>query len=107
MKKMICEICGSQSIKKENDIFVCKECGTEYSIDDAKQLLKDVVETDNNTFFSTTKTQSKRMILLQNLLSWLVYINDIESSFSDYFEIDLTLIRKDEAAWIQNVKRIF
>lgn len=32
MKKMVCEICNSQNIKKENGVFVCKECGTEYSL---------------------------------------------------------------------------
>ena len=29
MKKMICEICESQKIKKENGVFVCQDCGTE------------------------------------------------------------------------------
>ena len=37
MKKMVCEICESQSIKKENGVFVCKECGTEYSLEEAKK----------------------------------------------------------------------
>jgi len=46
MKKMICEICGSSKIKKENGIFICKECGTEYSLLDAKNLIKEVEEID-------------------------------------------------------------
>lgn len=44
MKKMVCEICGSQSIKKDNGIFVCQECGTEYSLEEAKKLLVDIEE---------------------------------------------------------------
>lgn len=39
---MVCEICGSFSIRKENGVFVCQECGTEYSVEDAKKLLRDV-----------------------------------------------------------------
>lgn len=39
---MICEICGSQSIRKENGVFACQECGTEYSLDEAKKLLVDL-----------------------------------------------------------------
>lgn len=39
---MICEICGSQSIRKENGVFVCQECGTEYSLEEAKNLLKEI-----------------------------------------------------------------
>ena len=42
MKKMICEICGSQSIRKENGVFICQECGTEYSLEEAKKLLKEI-----------------------------------------------------------------
>ena len=41
---MVCEICESQSIKKENGVFVCLECGTEYSLDEAKKLLKEIDE---------------------------------------------------------------
>lgn len=39
---MVCEICGSLKIKKENDVFICQECGTEYSLDEARKLLKEV-----------------------------------------------------------------
>ena len=39
---MVCEICGSQKIKKENDVFICQECGTEYSLEEARKLLKEV-----------------------------------------------------------------
>ena len=42
MKKMKCEVCGSLSIKKENGVFVCSECGTEYSLEDAKKLLTEI-----------------------------------------------------------------
>lgn len=42
MKKMVCEICGSQKIRKENEFFSCLECGTEYSLEEAKKLLKDI-----------------------------------------------------------------
>ena len=42
MKKIVCEICGSQKLKKENDVFVCQECGTEYSLEAAKKLLVDI-----------------------------------------------------------------
>ena len=39
MKKMTCEICGSTEIVKNNGIFECKECGTQYSVEEARKLL--------------------------------------------------------------------
>lgn len=42
MKKMVCEICGSTTIRKEGGVFVCQECGTEYSLEEARNLLREV-----------------------------------------------------------------
>lgn len=44
MKKMICEICNGHSIIKENDYFVCQDCGTKYTIESARNLLKEIAE---------------------------------------------------------------
>ena len=44
MKKMVCEICGSSNIRKESGIFKCLECGTEYSLEEARSLLVEVGE---------------------------------------------------------------
>ena len=37
MGKIVCEICGSQSIRKENGVFVCQNCGIEYSLSEIKK----------------------------------------------------------------------
>ncbi len=42
MKKLVCEICGGANIAKENGIFICKDCGCQYSDADVKKLLVDV-----------------------------------------------------------------
>ena len=42
MKKMVCEICGSNDIEKKDGVFVCKSCGTQYSTEEAKKLLIEV-----------------------------------------------------------------
>lgn len=39
MKRIQCELCGSNEIVKENDFFVCKHCGTKYSLEEAQKLL--------------------------------------------------------------------
>lgn len=88
---MICEICGSQTIKKENGVFVCQECGTEYSIEDAKKLLTEVVEekksteiAENNKSLSDFDEESKKLKLQYDLLCWHNFYNkchELEKTF--------------------------
>lgn len=47
MKALICELCGSNDIVKQNGLFVCQYCGTKYSIEDAKAMM--IVNTGNNS----------------------------------------------------------
>ena len=82
MKKMVCEICGSQSIRKENGVFVCQECGTEYSVEEAKKLLQEVdasgeaPKTETLGVSETYKEDKNK--LLQYLSSWLKVIAPFE-----------------------------
>lgn len=38
-KALICEMCNSNNLIKENDLFVCQSCGTKYTSEEAKKLL--------------------------------------------------------------------
>lgn len=42
MKKPVCELCGSHEFTKEGGMFVCQSCGTKYSPEEAKRLVKEV-----------------------------------------------------------------
>ena len=39
MKRLVCEMCGSTDIMKENGVFVCQTCGTKYSVEEAKKMM--------------------------------------------------------------------
>lgn len=39
MKRLVCEVCGSTDIKKEDNTYVCESCGCKYSIEEIKKLL--------------------------------------------------------------------
>ncbi len=39
MKAMVCEMCGSHDLVKQDGMFVCQNCGTKYSVEEAKKLL--------------------------------------------------------------------
>ena len=43
MKVFRCEMCGSSEPLKTEDLYACKNCGTKYTLENAKKLL---IETD-------------------------------------------------------------
>ena len=42
MKKIVCEVCGGMNVRKQNGVFVCTDCGIEYSLEEVKKLFVDV-----------------------------------------------------------------
>ena len=99
MKKMVCEICNSQNIKKENGVFVCKECGTEYSLEEAKKLMKEVegsgelqassnidtlIETGNK-IIQKFPVDSSQIDLLKNIKEKILLV-DYENIYGKLFE---------------------
>lgn len=84
MKKMVCDICGSQSIKKENDVFVCQECGTEYTHEEAKKLLKEIGDKQEQKDNSNENENIDRFKLKYDLLCWHNFYekcHELENSF--------------------------
>lgn len=39
MKALVCEMCGSQDVVKQNSLFVCQCCGTKYSVEEARKMM--------------------------------------------------------------------
>lgn len=39
MKQLTCEMCGSTNLIKHNGIFVCQDCQTKYSVEEAKRIM--------------------------------------------------------------------
>ena len=42
MKKIVCELCEGTEFTKEGGFFVCSGCGTKYSLEEAKAMMKEV-----------------------------------------------------------------
>lgn len=42
MKKIVCELCEGTEFTKEGGFFVCHGCGTKYSLEEAKSMMKEV-----------------------------------------------------------------
>jgi len=39
MNELICEMCGSNDIIKQDGLYVCQSCGTKYSVEEAKKMM--------------------------------------------------------------------
>lgn len=57
MKAMKCEMCDSNDIVKEGDLYVCQNCGTKYEPEAAKKLL---VEVDDTSKLANLRTLARR-----------------------------------------------
>ena len=51
MKQLTCEMCGSTNLLKQDGVFVCQDCGTKYSVEEARKMMVEVegtVRIDNS-----------------------------------------------------------
>lgn len=39
MKQLVCEMCGSTDLIKQDGVFVCQACGTKYSVEEARKMM--------------------------------------------------------------------
>lgn len=39
MKQLTCEMCGGNDIIKQDGVFVCQNCGTKYSVEEARKMM--------------------------------------------------------------------
>lgn len=60
MKAMVCELCGSNDIVKENGFFVCQHCHTKYSLEEARKMLVEINGTVEVT--GTVKVDSSEQV---------------------------------------------
>ena len=39
MKPLMCELCGSNDMVKQEGLYVCQHCGTKYTVEEARKLM--------------------------------------------------------------------
>ena len=42
MKQIVCDLCESTEFVKEGGVFICQGCGTKYSLEEAKSMMREV-----------------------------------------------------------------
>ena len=43
MKKIVCDLCDSTEFVKEGGMFICQGCGTKYSLEEAKSMMREAI----------------------------------------------------------------
>ena len=59
MKKLVCEMCGSTDLVKQDGMFVCQYCGAKYTVEEAKKMM---IEGTVNITGSTVKVDNTEQI---------------------------------------------
>lgn len=88
MKAMVCEMCGSHDLVKQDGMYVCQSCGTKYSTEDAKKLL---IEVSGEVKIDTSEE-------LNNLYEIARRAKDDNNSESAQKYYDMILV-KDPKSW--------
>lgn len=67
MKAIVCEMCGSNDVVKQDGNYVCQHCGTKYSVEEAKKLMiegtveiQGTVKVDNTSFVQKSLANARR-----------------------------------------------
>lgn len=102
MKKIVCELCESTEFAKEGGMFVCQGCGTKYTPDEAKAMMKEVEGGATPTPVTGAPSVNPNQQQIDNLL--VLATNAFESSNNEetesycnkVIEMDVTCYR----AWL-------
>ena len=93
MKKLVCEMCGSTNLIKQDGVFVCQDCGTKYSVEEARKMM---VEGTVDVTGSTVKVDTSAE--LSNLYQIARRAKDDNNSENAAKYYDMILV-KDPTSW--------
>lgn len=111
MKALVCELCGGNDFLKENDFFVCQNCGTKYTAEDAKKMMVEgtvdvqgTVRVDNSDFVQKFLMNARRAKQKEDWEETEKYYNMVEQNdptnieaifYSCYGKAKVSLIDSD------------
>lgn len=91
MKQLVCEICESGNIIKQDGVFVCQDCGCKYSVEEVKSLI-----IDGNLKIDKSAEKENFIVLMEEARKAAK-----EAEVYDYAEKILQIDIKHKGAWMQ------
>ena len=86
MNKLVCEMCQSNDMVKQDGYFVCQACGTKYTVEEAKKLMIEgtvdvsgsTVKVDNTSFVQKSLENARRAKAKEDWEECEKYYNMVE-----------------------------
>ncbi|SCH70961.1 Uncharacterised protein [uncultured Ruminococcus sp.] len=123
MKQIVCEVCGSNDLVKEDGCFICQYCGAKYSPEEAKRLIVGVngkvdvsgskVTVDNTSFVERSLENARRAKAKEDWEECEKYYNMVEQYeptnieaifYSSYGKARMALVDSDRFKREQKIK---
>lgn len=123
MKQIVCEVCGSNDLVKEDGCFICQYCGAKYSPEEAKRLIVEVngkvdvsgskVTVDNTSFVERSLESARRAKAKEDWEECEKYYNMVEQYeptnieaifYSSYGKARMALVDSDRFKREQKIK---
>lgn len=93
MKALVCEMCASPNLIKKDGMYVCENCGTRYTVEEAKRMMIDgtvdiqgTVKVDNSSFVKKQLTNARRALAKEDWEEVEKYYNRVEEYAPDNIE---------------------
>ena len=114
MKALVCEMCGSQDLVKTDGMFVCQNCGTKYTVEEAKKMMVEgTVQIDNSAFVEKYLANTRRARTKGDWAEVEKYYNLVEQNapenieaifYSAYGKLRTTLLDDFSAKWDNDIE---
>lgn len=123
MKQIVCEVCGSNELVKEDGCFICQYCGAKYSTEEAKRLMVEIngkvdvsgskVTVDNTSFVERSLENARRAKAKEDWEECEKYYNMVEQYeptnieaifYSSYGKARMALVDSDRFKREQKIK---
>jgi len=93
LKTLVCEMCGSNDLLKEDGVFVCQNCKTRYSVEEAKRMMVEgtvdvtgTVKVDNSDSVEKYLQNARRAKAKEDWEETEKYYNPVEQEDPDNIE---------------------
>ncbi len=96
MKKITCEMCGSNDLIKKDGVFVCQYCGCQYTVEEAKKLMVEGIVNVTGTVKVDETDKTANFIELAKTAYNASQWNEADTYCTRILEID----RNNYEAWL-------
>ena len=93
MKALICEMCASPNLIKKDGVYVCENCGTRYTVEEAKKM---IIEGSVDVSGSTVKVDTSAELKNLYELARRARTDNNSENAQKYYE---QIIVKDPSSW--------